>query len=89
MSSWILLASIPNPVMINCDRRERAQFNMGVSLISFPDCLPHCPGISFSKLSLPFFLRGSIFLGGATDYLFVDVKRGRNKIYKNYFLWLD
>jgi hypothetical protein len=51
--------------MINCDRRERAQFNMGVSLISFPDCLPHCPGISFSKLSLPFFFKGKHLLRGS------------------------
>jgi hypothetical protein len=56
---------------------------MGVSLISFPDCLPHLPGFNVSILQAftPIVRyttsqRGSIFTGGAFDLFFLLMSKG-------------
>jgi hypothetical protein len=92
LSTWTLLASIPNPVLIICDRRERAQLIwVSHSFLFLIACLTFLAFIfPFSKLSLLSLdilhhKGGAFSQGELLIYLFVDVKRGRNKIYKNYF----
>lgn len=64
---------------------------MGVSLISFPDCLPQLPGFDIplqQAFTSIYRERGSIFTGGASVLLFfVDVKRGRNKDIQKFMLF--
>jgi hypothetical protein len=65
---------------------------MGVSLISFliacltflASMFPFCK-LSLLSLDILHHKGGAFSQGELLIYLFVDVKRGRNKIYKNYF----
>lgn len=96
LSTWTLLRSIPNPVLIICDRRERAHLIwVSHSFLSLNACLTFLASMfPFSKLSLLSLdilhhKGGAFSQGELLIYLFVDVKRGRNMLYKNYFRWFD
>jgi hypothetical protein len=95
LSTWTLLGSIPNPVLIICDRRERAQllwvshsYPFRIACLTFlASMFPFCKP-SLLSLDILHHKGGAFSQGELLIYLFVDVKRGRNMIYKNYFRWL-
>jgi hypothetical protein len=91
LSTWTLLASIPNPGLIICDRRERAQliwvshsYPFRIACLTFLDSMFPFSKLSHLSLDILHHKAGASSQGELLIYLFVDVKRGRNKIYKNY-----
>jgi hypothetical protein len=92
LSTWTLLASIPNPGLIIYDRRERAQllwvshsYPFWIACLTFLDSMFPFSKVSLLSLDILHHKGGVFSQGELLIYLFVDVKRGRNKIYKNYF----
>lgn len=91
LSTWTLLGSIPNPVLIICDRRERAHLIwVSHSFLSLNACLTFLASMfPFSKLSLlspniPH-QRGSIFTGGAFDLSFCWCQKGEKNDIQKFF----